>query len=294
MMRRTIISKIASGRPASCTALRSFSHTVSRLSRATSSPLAASKFVDIVLGSFLRQSGLEKTLLRPLKLVNSDKTMRQSGLQNVQAEPGRVTFELIIDRRHTNRLDILHGGTIASMVDFGGSLAVASMGLYSTGVSTDLNVSYLGSGGVVGDVVKVEARCDKVGKNLAYTSVTFTNDKGELVARGSHTKFIKVAHQSQHDIGGPYNIPAPVRRLVNQQTSTTPKVEDLATEENKAEEQSVEGPEGNGKSTKEQSIEDPESSGKSTEEQSVDGPEGNGKEEQSVEDPDGNGKSTTN
>lgn len=41
--------------------------------------------------------------------------------------------------RGQNRLNILHGGTIASMVDLGGSLAVASMGLYSTGVSTDLN-----------------------------------------------------------------------------------------------------------------------------------------------------------
>lgn len=38
-----------------------------------------------------------------------------------------------------NRLKIIHGGTIASMVDLGGSLAVASMGLYATGVSTDLN-----------------------------------------------------------------------------------------------------------------------------------------------------------
>ena len=38
-----------------------------------------------------------------------------------------------------NRLQILHGGTIASMVDLGGSLAVASRGLFSTGVSTDLN-----------------------------------------------------------------------------------------------------------------------------------------------------------
>ena len=38
-----------------------------------------------------------------------------------------------------NRLSIIHGGTIASMVDLGGSLAVASRGLYATGVSTDLN-----------------------------------------------------------------------------------------------------------------------------------------------------------
>lgn len=38
-----------------------------------------------------------------------------------------------------NRLKIIHGGTIASMVDLGGSLAVASKGLFATGVSTDLN-----------------------------------------------------------------------------------------------------------------------------------------------------------
>jgi acyl-coenzyme A thioesterase 13 len=37
-----------------------------------------------------------------------------------------------------NRLKILHGGTIASLVDLGGSLAVASKGHYATGVSTDL------------------------------------------------------------------------------------------------------------------------------------------------------------
>ena len=30
-----------------------------------------------------------------------------------------------------------------------------------------------------------------VGKTLAYTSIKFTNDKGELVARGSHTKYIQ-------------------------------------------------------------------------------------------------------
>lgn len=77
------------------------------------------------------------------------------------ATPGKVEFELPIEKHHTNRLSILHGGTIASMVDMGGSLVLASRGLYSTGVSTDLNVTYLGSGGVVGDVVKGEARCDK-------------------------------------------------------------------------------------------------------------------------------------
>jgi hypothetical protein len=73
------------------------------------------------------------------------------------------------------------------MVDLGGSLAVASKGLYSTGVSTDINgippwfplwvgldglcwvgwrakvvvVTYLASGGPVGNRVRAEVTCDK-------------------------------------------------------------------------------------------------------------------------------------
>ena len=42
-------------------------------------------------------------------------------------------------------------------VDLGGSLAVASRGLFATGVSTDLNVTYLSAGGKVGD--KILAVC---------------------------------------------------------------------------------------------------------------------------------------
>lgn len=47
------------------------------------------------------------------------------------------------------------------IVDLGGSLAVASRGLFATGVSTDLNVTYLSSGGKIGDLIKAEVTCDK-------------------------------------------------------------------------------------------------------------------------------------
>ncbi|KAL8895922.1 MAG: hypothetical protein Q9192_003369 [Flavoplaca navasiana] len=63
-------------------------------------------------------------------------------------------------------------------VDLGGSLAVASKGLFATGVSTDLNV----------------------GKTLAYTSIKFTNVKDELVARGSHTKYVALAWKDEKNI----------------------------------------------------------------------------------------------
>ncbi|KAA8577008.1 hypothetical protein EYC84_007025 [Monilinia fructicola] len=136
--------------------------------------MAALRFVRSVLRSFQESSGLEPRLF--------GENLRVTG-----AEPGRVDFELDIKKEHTNRLNIIHGGTIASMVDLGGSLAVASRGLYATGVSTEFEceVTYLNPGGKVGDVLKAVVTCDKFGKTLAYTSIQFTNSKGEIAARGN-------------------------------------------------------------------------------------------------------------
>ncbi|OJD18114.1 hypothetical protein AJ78_01832 [Emergomyces pasteurianus Ep9510] len=127
------------------------------------------KFVQSVWQSFRTTSGLEPRLLDNLRVT--------------AARPGVVNFELDIQKEHTNRLGILHGGTIASMVDLGGSLAVASRGLFSTGVSTDLNVTYLNSGGKVGDKI-----------------LAFTNTQNELLARGSHTKFVAIAFKDPKNI----------------------------------------------------------------------------------------------
>ncbi|THV79262.1 DEAD-domain-containing protein [Aureobasidium pullulans] len=162
------------------------------------------KFVQSVFESFQANSGLEPRLL--------------NGLRVTAARPGVVNFELPIEKHHTvhpylllfpyhssltpyqNRLNILHGGTIASMVDLGGSLAVASRGLFATGVSTDLNVTYLNSGGKIGDLIRAEVTCDKFGKTLAYTSINFHNEKQELVARGSHTKYVSFAWKDPNNI----------------------------------------------------------------------------------------------
>ncbi|KAF2487767.1 putative PaaI_thioesterase family protein [Neohortaea acidophila] len=143
-------------------------------------------FVRSVWESFRANSGLEPRLLDSLRITG--------------ARPGTVNFELDIEKEHTNRLKILHGGTLACMTDLGGSLAVASRGLFATGVSTDLSVTYLSSGGKVGDTLRAEVRCDKFGKTMAYTSIRFTNSKDELVARGSHTKYIAMAWKDEKNI----------------------------------------------------------------------------------------------
>ncbi|KAG8529973.1 uncharacterized protein KY384_005455 [Bacidia gigantensis] len=140
--------------------------------------MAALKFVRSVWESFRCNSGLEPLLLDNLRIS--------------AAQPGKVKFELEIQKQHSNRLGTLHGGTIASLVDLGGSLALASNGLYATGVSTDLNVTYL-KAGKIGDLLRAEVICDKLGKNLAFTTSSFFSSKGELIARGSHTKYVALA-----------------------------------------------------------------------------------------------------
>lgn len=63
-----------------------------------------------------------------------------------------------------------HWYLIYSKVDIGGSLAIASKGLYATGVSTDINISYI-SGAKLGETITLKAKVDKLGKTLAFTTV---------------------------------------------------------------------------------------------------------------------------
>ncbi|ORX54914.1 hypothetical protein DM01DRAFT_1027656 [Hesseltinella vesiculosa] len=99
-----------------------------------------------------------------------------------------------------NRLGSVHGGLLATVVDMGGSLALASKGLFATGVSTDINISYI-SGAKQNEIISVDARCDKLGKTLAFTSVEMTCN-GKLVALGRHNKFVAQAYSHpENEIG---------------------------------------------------------------------------------------------
>ncbi|KAK9465830.1 HotDog domain-containing protein [Lipomyces arxii] len=142
-------------------------------------------FVKRVWASFLSSSGLEPNLLSHLHLID--------------ATPGLVKLEMMIEKKHTNRLQILHGGTVAALVDLAGSLAVASRGMFNTGVTTDLNVTYISSGGKIGDSILIEGKCHKLGRSLAFTTVEFYKHSNELFARGTHTKYIAAAMKDEHN-----------------------------------------------------------------------------------------------
>ncbi|KAI8381314.1 HotDog domain-containing protein [Radiomyces spectabilis] len=136
------------------------------------------EMVNKVLQSFYAAGGYDALVLPKLSIVNS--------------ETGRVQAKFQVEKQHLNRLQSVHGGLLATAVDIGGSLALASHGLFATGVSTDINISYI-SGAKEGQTITLDARCDKLGKTLAFTSIDLTAD-GRLVATGRHTKFVAQAY----------------------------------------------------------------------------------------------------
>lgn len=109
------------------------------------------------------------------------------------AEEGLVRARLEVGPRQLNSKGTLHGAFSACVTDWAGGLAIASCGLDSTGVSTDIHVNYLTTA-TGGDWLEIESRANKVGKSLAFTTVTISK-RGELgliiVAQGSHTKYVR-------------------------------------------------------------------------------------------------------
>ncbi|KAJ5919007.1 hypothetical protein N7466_009950 [Penicillium verhagenii] len=110
-----------------------------------------------------------------------------------EAERGVVRARLQVSPRQLNSKGTLHGAFSACVTDWAGGMAIASHGLDSTGVSTDIHVNYL-STATEGDWLEIESRANKVGKSLAFTTVTISKKTEEgltIVAQGSHTKYVR-------------------------------------------------------------------------------------------------------
>ncbi|RKP24718.1 PaaI-thioesterase [Syncephalis pseudoplumigaleata] len=128
--------------------------------------------------------GYDSTILGRLKVESATK--------------GRVVTTLVVEECHLNANGNIHGGVLASIVDVASSFAIASAGCYGTGVSTDLNISYLSSADL-GDTITIEATCARLGKTLAYTTTEIR--KGQvIVAQGRHTKFVAQAFALQKKV----------------------------------------------------------------------------------------------
>ncbi|KAL4889125.1 HotDog domain-containing protein [Aspergillus ambiguus] len=116
-----------------------------------------------------------------------------SDIDVYEAEKGVFHARLQVAPHHLNSKGTLHGVFSACVTDWAGGLAIASHGLDVTGVSTDIHVNYL-STATTGDWLEIEGRAEKVGRTLAFTTITIskkTESSPVVVAKGSHTKYIK-------------------------------------------------------------------------------------------------------
>eukprot|EP00850_Spirogloea_muscicola_P015618 SM000121S26015 [mRNA] locus=s121:386995:387878:+ [translate_table: standard] len=112
------------------------------------------------------------------------------GLRVVATAPGRCRCLLRVTRQLQNRYSMLHGGAIATLVDVVGSAALVSLTGSSSGVSTDINVSYIASAKAETEV-EIDAKVLRVGKTLAVIQVDIRAvETGSLVAQGRHTKYL--------------------------------------------------------------------------------------------------------
>ncbi|KAK3370471.1 thioesterase family protein [Podospora didyma] len=125
-----------------------------------------------------------------------------SEIRIVSAARGRIVAELDLAPVHLNSKRILHGAVSGALCDWAGGMAIASMGLDQTGVSTDMHLSYI-SAAREGETLEIEAWVTRCGKSLGFTGFEIRkkivkNDDdgkagrkgGEVVATGSHTKYL--------------------------------------------------------------------------------------------------------
>lgn len=150
-------------------------------------PVSRLEFVRAVWDECRLTSGVEQTLFARLTVE--------------AAAPAACVLRLPIEFMHTNRLESVHGGVLSALVDIGGSLAVSTEGLFQTGVSVEIATSFLNPGGKLGETLEVRGALLRLGGTLAFTSVEIWNvERGELVARGSHTKHVQRARACERNV----------------------------------------------------------------------------------------------
>ncbi|KAI9140703.1 HotDog domain-containing protein [Paraphysoderma sedebokerense] len=124
-------------------------------------------------------------------------------LKVVKANKGNVICEMIVDETSVNGYGALHGGQIANIIDIVGSLAIIAAGHQTSGVSTDISVSYFSHAPLNSKLI-LHGKALKLGKSLGFAQVDLYlsetkagKEDTKLIASGRHTKFLGIADRVQ-------------------------------------------------------------------------------------------------
>ncbi|KAI3944103.1 hypothetical protein MKW92_037305 [Papaver armeniacum] len=108
-------------------------------------------------------------------------------------EPGRIICSMKVPPRLLNSGNFLHGGATASLVDIIGSAAIFTSGAKTSGVSVEINISYLDSA-YLDEEIEIESKVLRVGKAVGVVTVEIRKKiTGKIVAQGRHTKYLAVS-----------------------------------------------------------------------------------------------------
>uniref|UniRef100_A0A1D1YZI1 Acyl-coenzyme A thioesterase 13 n=1 Tax=Anthurium amnicola TaxID=1678845 RepID=A0A1D1YZI1_9ARAE len=112
------------------------------------------------------------------------------GIRIDHVEPGRVVCSMRVPPRLLNAGKFLHGGATASLVDIVGSAAFLSVGCPTSGVSLEINISYLGAA-FADEEIEIECKVLRAGKAVGVVAVELRKkDSGKIIAQGRHTKYL--------------------------------------------------------------------------------------------------------
>jgi len=134
--------------------------------------------LDDILEKWRECKGFDSIVLDKIKLES--------------AEIGSLVCSLIVTPDICNIYETLHGGAMATIVDVISSLAVLSMNkdvAFKPSVSVEISVNYAASAPCHSKIY-IYSNCYKEGRNLAFTETTLKNEKGDVICKGSHTKFV--------------------------------------------------------------------------------------------------------
>src|SRR5688572_17387229 len=93
------------------------------------------------------------------------------GLTLLEAGSGQVKARLVVTTRVQNVAGGFHGGAIATLVDVVGTFAIVTADKDGRpGVTTDLNVTYLGPA-VPDEAVVIDARVLRAGRSFSFVEV---------------------------------------------------------------------------------------------------------------------------
>jgi uncharacterized protein (TIGR00369 family) len=98
-------------------------------------------------------------------------------------------LELIVEPKHLNRLNVPHGGALATLIDTAAGIAVAlaqGTDKLLPAVTLSLSMQFLGQA-KLGDVLTATGRRIGGGRTVAYGTTEIKNQEGRAIARGDAT-----------------------------------------------------------------------------------------------------------